>query len=80
MSLVRRGVARLFNDRQRRRIAACRSILAAVREDLGLVTRVEAELIVVDLRRAHAALEEITGEIAPDETLERIFARFCVGK
>ncbi len=77
---VSRGLARLFNDRQRRRLTECRARLAAARAEMESAGRVEPELIVVDLRRAHEALEEITGEIAPDETLDRIFARFCVGK
>jgi len=75
-----RGLAALFNDRQRRRLAECRDRLEAVRGELAAAARVEPELVVVDLRRAHAALEEITGELAPEETLARIFARFCVGK
>lgn len=75
-----RGLARLFNDRQRHRLEECRARLAAVREELVAAGRTEPELVVDDLRRAHESLEEITGEIAPDDTLERIFARFCVGK
>jgi tRNA modification GTPase len=75
-----RGLARLFNDRQRRRLLECGERLRAARAELAASGRVEPELVVVDLRRAHEALEEITGGIAPEETLERIFARFCIGK
>jgi tRNA modification GTPase len=35
---------------------------------------------VADLRSALAAIDEITGETATEEILERIFSRFCVGK
>jgi len=38
------------------------------------------EFVLADLQDARAALEEIAGRRAPDELLEHIFARFCVGK
>lgn len=38
------------------------------------------ELASVELQEATGALGEITGEAAPEEILERIFSRFCVGK
>jgi len=38
------------------------------------------EFVLADLQDARAALEEIAGKRAPDDLLERIFARFCVGK
>ncbi|MCO4761160.1 MAG: tRNA uridine-5-carboxymethylaminomethyl(34) synthesis GTPase MnmE [Myxococcales bacterium] len=38
------------------------------------------ELPVADLRDAVDALDEVTGRIAPDEVLQAIFSRFCVGK
>lgn len=41
---------------------------------------VEPEIMSVELRRALASLEEITGERADDGVLDRIFERFCVGK
>ena len=75
-----RGSSLYFNDRQRRRVAECRETLAILGEDLRGAGRTEPELVVVDLRRAHGSLEEITGEIVTEETLTRIFSRFCVGK
>jgi len=42
--------------------------------------RTSAELIAVELRDAADRLGTITGELAPDELLGRIFARFCIGK
>ena len=33
-----------------------------------------------DLAGARAALEEVSGRRAPEDVLEHIFARFCVGK
>ncbi len=38
------------------------------------------ELQAAELRRALVALAEVTGEGAPEELLDRIFSRFCIGK
>jgi tRNA modification GTPase len=39
-----------------------------------------AELLAEDLQRALAALDEISGASTREDVLERIFARFCIGK
>ncbi len=46
----------------------------------GLQSRVPHEMILLDLYRALAALDEFTGEIVTDDILGRIFATFCIGK
>ena len=38
------------------------------------------ELLAEDLRLAHLALCEITGEFTPDDLLGKIFSSFCIGK
>ncbi len=38
------------------------------------------ELLAEDLRAALAELDAISGSSTPDDVLERIFARFCIGK
>ena len=38
------------------------------------------EFVLADLSDARAALEEVGGRRAPEDLLEHIFARFCVGK
>jgi tRNA modification GTPase len=45
-----------------------------------LSQEVALDCMAIELRAALAALGEITGQTATEEILERIFARFCVGK
>lgn len=48
--------------------------LCAAREGLPV------DLLDIDLRAAHAALCEITGETATEEILDAVFSQFCLGK
>ena len=41
---------------------------------------VPEEFLLADLQEARAALEEIAGRRTPDDLLDHIFAKFCVGK
>lgn len=41
---------------------------------------VSPEFLAVELRDALRSIGEITGETTPDEILDRIFSRFCIGK
>jgi tRNA modification GTPase len=45
-----------------------------------LMERHAGELVAEELREAHQALGEITGEVSSDDLLGRIFAGFCIGK
>lgn len=38
------------------------------------------DLVAVDLRLAVESLGQVVGDVAPDEVLDRIFRRFCIGK
>jgi tRNA modification GTPase len=38
------------------------------------------EFVLADLQEARAALEEIVGRRTPDDLLEHVFSRFCIGK
>jgi tRNA modification GTPase len=45
-----------------------------------LAERHAGELVAQELRDAHQALGEITGEVTSDDLLGRIFSSFCIGK
>src|SRR5258706_122782 len=55
--------------------AICRAIDAATPGG-GL----PEEFLLADLQQAQAALDEVSGKRAPEDLLEHIFSRFCVGK
>jgi tRNA modification GTPase len=38
------------------------------------------EFIVMDIRGAMTALEELTGKITSDDILNQLFSQFCIGK
>jgi len=66
---------------EQRHIQLARRSMAAIERavqsiDLGMAL----DLCAIDLREALEALSEITGEDASEEVIDRVFARFCVGK
>ena len=65
-----------FTRRQWRLVDDCRGRLGQAIEDADR----GPELLVADLRAALALLEEVTGESTPEDVLDRIFSRFCLGK
>ena len=46
----------------------------------GAVVTQAFDLMAEELRLAHAALGQITGEVAAADVLAAIFSRFCIGK
>ena len=78
-SFVRsQGLSRELCLRHRRALERCASEL-----DLGFAgARAGAplELLAEHLRAATSALDEITGETTAEAILDRLFARFCLGK
>jgi tRNA modification GTPase len=74
-------------DLERPHLASAREF-DAVNQALGAIDRARATLaagdaidfIAAELQRAHAALGHVTGDIATEELLDGIFARFCIGK
>ncbi|MEM7167299.1 MAG: GTPase [Planctomycetota bacterium] len=75
-----RGDSYLFTARQLGRLATCRQRLEELSERCRSVACPEPELLAIDLRDAHSLLQEVTGAICPEATLDRIFSRFCLGK
>lgn len=48
--------------------------------DEGIMARLPADLVAVDLREALYHLGTITGQVTSEDVLSSIFSRFCVGK
>lgn len=68
----------ITNVRHLALVDAAREALVGAEEGLG--AGATEELVLADLTRARRALEEITGRRTTDDLLDRIFARFCLGK
>jgi len=66
----------LTQERHRRNLEDCRKALAAFLEGSPW----EVELRAEDLRLAANALGRLTGRVDPEEVLDGIFGRFCIGK
>jgi tRNA modification GTPase len=47
---------------------------------IALAERVPHEMVLLDLYAALSAIGELTGEVASDDILDRIFSTFCIGK
>lgn len=69
----------LISDRRHRQ-ALLRANEALDRFSSSVETGQEPEFLAIDLKEALQALGEITGETTPDEILDQIFSRFCIGK
>jgi tRNA modification GTPase len=65
----------LARERHLRALQQARAHVIAARTELA-----RWELFAEELRLAHAALGEITGEFTADDLLGQIFSRFCIGK
>ena len=69
----------LISDR-RHREALLRAREALNRFAGAVAAQQEVEFLALDVKEALQALGEITGETTPDEILDHIFSRFCIGK
>jgi tRNA modification GTPase len=69
----------LTHTRHRHAIGQARDELAAFR-DAWRAGDLPAPVAAVHLRAAVHALEELVGAVDVEDVLERLFARFCVGK
>jgi tRNA modification GTPase len=68
-----------FSARERH-LAALAQAHAALEAAAARLAEGQGELAAEELRRAQAALGEITGRLGADDLLGRIFAGFCIGK
>ncbi len=64
--------------RHRRDLAAAREHLARAADALN--TKVEVELAAEDVRLAARSLARVTGRVDPEDVLDRVFSKFCIGK
>ena len=68
----------ISHARQRDALVKGRDALDCFSRNLALA--VTAEILAIDLRDALRAVGEVTGETTPDDILDLIFQRFCIGK
>jgi len=78
----RGGEALGLHKRQKRCLLAAAQAVAAAADLLARAKDLTdgAELVAVELRSALEELGQISGQVASEDILARIFARFCVGK
>ncbi len=69
---------RIAGERQARLVRQARDALCQASE--AHVAHAGLDLVALHVRESAEYIGEITGEIAPDEVLERVFSTFCVGK
>ncbi len=76
-----RDTVAVTNRRHIGLMEAARSALGRAVENLEAAGgELSEEFVLQDLHAAGAALEEVRGRRAPEELLEHIFSRFCIGK
>ncbi len=63
-----------------RHVTALRAALVHINSAAAHLEHIALELFAEELRLAHEALGEITGEFTADDLLGEIFSRFCIGK
>jgi tRNA modification GTPase len=73
-------LAEAMLTRLRQAEAVSRAVEDLRRAAEAVRARMPEECVAADLREASKALAELTGEIAPEEVLDRIFSSFCIGK
>jgi tRNA modification GTPase len=66
----------ITQTRHRQQLEACLDALA----ELGTIGGTQTELAAEQLRVAADALGRIVGRIDPEDVLDQVFARFCIGK
>jgi tRNA modification GTPase len=57
-----------------------RALEACRRAQKGLETNISPDLLAIDIQAALEHLGDIVGETTPEDVLDMIFERFCIGK
>jgi len=65
---------------RRHREALIKALDALGRAEEAVANGAPLECLALEIREGLAALGQITGETTPDEILDQIFSRFCIGK
>jgi tRNA modification GTPase len=73
-----RDTPRISNIRHLALLDDARAALGRAEQALG--DGATEELVLADLGAARRVLEEITGRRTPEDLLQHIFSKFCVGK
>jgi tRNA modification GTPase len=68
----------LSQMRHRDALKRAADALDAVRA--GISANAELEMLAIDLRESLHAIGDVTGETTPDDVLDLVFSRFCIGK
>jgi tRNA modification GTPase len=66
--------------RERHRLAVEKAIASLARAKGSALAGLSPEFPAADVREASRALAELLGEVAPEEVLDEVFRRFCIGK
>ena len=77
---VAAGVEGVVVTERRHRDALIKAVTALEGLAVSAETEAPLECLAMELREALASLGQITGETTPDEILDEIFSRFCIGK
>ncbi|MSR62356.1 MAG: tRNA uridine-5-carboxymethylaminomethyl(34) synthesis GTPase MnmE [Planctomycetes bacterium] len=72
------GLARVLFERHQLALQRARTALAEAGECLA--AGYSLDLVAEGVRESLAALDDLSGRTTPEDVLERIFARFCLGK
>jgi tRNA modification GTPase len=72
------GLERALHRRHRQALVLAREALARARA--GLAEGQALDLVAEALREARGALDDLAGRTTPEDVLEHLFARFCIGK
>ncbi|GAM08501.1 tRNA modification GTPase MnmE [Geobacter sp. OR-1] len=65
---------------QERHFEALTNSVKLLQGSLAALSFGQLEIVAIDVREALGAIGEVTGETTPDDVLDLVFSRFCIGK